>query len=102
MEFQIKRFLKRAHLTQSELAKKLGCNQSLIAAWTSGRGTPTYEKIGQLILLGMSLEEVFGTEVAEKANDNAPAQNLKNLTPELCEQIVQLGMKNMMKDDRTA
>lgn len=66
MEPRIKEFLKRVRMTQYDLAEKLGCNQSLVAAWATGSGLPTFDKICQLIDLGISPTELFGEERAQK------------------------------------
>lgn len=66
----IKSFLRRIRITQVGLAEKLGCNQSLIAMWTTGRGYPTFEKICQLIELGISSDELFGKELSDKLLQN--------------------------------
>ena len=66
MGLMVKKFLKRVRMTQYDLAEKLGCNQSLVAVWCTGKGVPTYDKICKLIDLGMTAEELFGTELAEK------------------------------------
>ncbi|AEG14983.1 helix-turn-helix domain protein [Desulfofundulus kuznetsovii DSM 6115] len=38
----------KAGLTQLELARRLGCSESLIAKWETGRGKPTPERLEQL------------------------------------------------------
>ncbi|WP_422393092.1 hypothetical protein MTBGP_09800 [Moorella thermoacetica] len=38
----------KAGLTQLELSRSLGCSESLIAKWETGRGKPTREKLEQL------------------------------------------------------
>ena len=70
MEFQVKKFLKRIRMTQYELAEKMGCNQSLVAMWATGRSFATYEKLCQLVELGMTAEELFGKELAERLYRN--------------------------------
>lgn len=59
-------FLRRKGMTQRELALKIDCSSGLVGAWSSGNGVPSYEKIVKLILIGMSIEEIFGLDVAEK------------------------------------
>lgn len=60
------RFLRRTGMTQRELALKMGCSSGLVGAWSSGSGVPSYEKIIKLLLVGMSIEEMFGKDIAEK------------------------------------
>lgn len=51
----------KAGLTQLELARKLGCSESLIAKWETGRGKPNPEKLEQLCkLLGCRPEDLSG------------------------------------------
>lgn len=54
---EIKRVRKRFGLTQTELAKKAGVSQSLIAKIESGRIDPTYTKTKRIFEVLNSLEE---------------------------------------------
>ena len=71
MEVRIKDFLKRVRITQYDLAEKIGCNQSLVSAWAGGTTKPTLDKIGKLIELGITADELFGPEMARKLCDNS-------------------------------
>ena len=45
--------LKKAHITQSELATELGVNRSVVSNWITGRYIPTSQRI-------MMIVEIFG------------------------------------------
>jgi transcriptional regulator with XRE-family HTH domain len=67
MDFDITTFLRRSHQTQKELAEKLSCSSGLVGQWASGRAIPSYEKIVDLLKLGMTVREIFGKDVSETA-----------------------------------
>lgn len=63
----IQSFMKRKGFrNQSEFAKILGKSRSGIAGWNNGDRAPTYKMCQQLLLAGMTIQELFGDEVAEK------------------------------------
>lgn len=76
--FDISCFLSRNNLTHAKLAEKLDCSTSLVSVWASSEQTPSFDKCLKLIELGMTFEEMFGTELTSKAkvflneNQNAP------------------------------
>lgn len=49
----------RAGLTQAELARRAGRHQSAIARWESGRATPSFETLRELVR-ACGLELVYG------------------------------------------
>ena len=49
---------------QTELAERLGLTQGAVSAWNSGNRTPPYETCAQLLAMGMTIEELFGSEIA--------------------------------------
>ncbi|MDE6059840.1 MAG: helix-turn-helix domain-containing protein [Clostridia bacterium] len=53
------------HLSQTELAKKVGCNQSMVARWEKGECEPTATAILKLsIALNCSADYLLGkTEI---------------------------------------
>lgn len=63
--FDINYFLRRNNLTFAELAKKINCTPGLIGMWASRRAFPSFDKCVRLIKLGMTFEEMFGTEIFE-------------------------------------
>lgn len=71
MEIQIQRFMDRVGIkNQTELANKLGLTQAAVSAWNSGVRKPTYEICAQLLLMGMSIDELFGAEIGEICHKN--------------------------------
>ena len=71
MAIKIKEFHNRIRLTQKQLAEKLSCSQSLVAGWDKGKRYPTYENLCKLIDLGITAEELFGKELAQKLIDRS-------------------------------
>jgi transcriptional regulator with XRE-family HTH domain len=65
--FDINSFLCRSNFTQNELAEKVGRGVSAVGMWASGKNYPTFENCIKLIELGMTIEEMFGTELLGKA-----------------------------------
>lgn len=63
---RLQEFLSRQNLTQERLAQKIGVKRGTIAQWNTGRADITRENCGKLLAEGMSLEELFGLEVASK------------------------------------
>jgi len=76
--FDISCFLARNNLTHAGLAEKLDCSTSLVSVWASSDQTPSFDKCLKLIELGMTFEEMFGTELTNKAkvflNENKKEQ----------------------------
>lgn len=62
-KFGYQAFVKRTRLKQREIAEKVGATQGLVGHWAIGRGVPSYEKLGGLIELGMTAQEMFGEEL---------------------------------------
>ncbi|WP_308602609.1 helix-turn-helix transcriptional regulator [uncultured Fibrobacter sp.] len=71
MEIQIQKFMDRVGIkNQTELANKLGLTQAAVSAWNSGARNPTYEICAQLLSMGMTIEELFGENIAEACRNN--------------------------------
>lgn len=59
-------FMKRLGCkNQQELADKLGMSQGAVSAWGSGTRSPRYEDCVRLLQMGMTVEELFGEDVAK-------------------------------------
>lgn len=57
---------KKAGLTQEQLSKLIGVNQTAISQWEKGRTCPTSDKLPELAkALGCSIEELFKEEKKE-------------------------------------
>lgn len=71
MEFseRLKELRKQAHLTQVELAKRLGIGQSSYADWERGKKNPTQENLIKLAqILNVSVDYLVGNSDEENAN----------------------------------
>ena len=60
------RFCKRKNLTLEAAAKMLDCGSGNISKIKAGKGLTSIDKVFTLIENGMTLNELFGTELAEK------------------------------------
>jgi predicted transcriptional regulator len=60
---EIEKLRKRLGMTQTELAKKAGVSQSLIARIETGTVDPRYSNVGRLFL---ALDDIKGTEIMAK------------------------------------
>jgi transcriptional regulator with XRE-family HTH domain len=78
------KFLRRSGLTHREVAEKLHCSTALVSSWATNRIQPSFEKIVQLIDLGLTTNELFG-EKAQILSENAVRAGLME-SPE--EQLV--------------
>lgn len=84
---RLKELRKQAHLTQVELAKRLGIGQSSYADWERGKKNPTQENLVKLAqILNVSVDYLVGsTEDKEDRLDNIEIlfrMNSKGLTEE--------------------
>ena len=66
----IKSYLARTGRTQTSLAKSIFVSQTAICSWKNGISDPSVT-VSLLALEGMTLEEIFGKEVAEKLIENS-------------------------------
>jgi len=71
MVVEIQKFMNRkGYRRQEDLAADVGVEQSAVSSWNSGARTPKYEACRKLLLKGMTIEELFGKEVAEAVRLN--------------------------------
>ena len=66
----IKAYLARTGRTQSSLARSIFVSQTAICSWTKGISDPSVT-VSLLALEGMTLEELFGKELAEQLIANS-------------------------------
>lgn len=66
----IKAYIARTGRTQVSIAKSIFVSQTAICSWVKGISDPTVT-VALLALEGMTLEEIFGKEVAEKLLENS-------------------------------
>lgn len=62
---KLQEFMDRKGLTQQQLAEKIGVNRGAIGKWNTHVTDVTRENCAKLLLAGMTLEEMFGKEVAD-------------------------------------
>ena len=84
---RLKELRKQAHLTQVELAKRLGIGQSSYADWERGKKNPTQENLIRLAqILNVSVDYLVGNSEAKSEElDNIELlfrMNSKGLTEE--------------------
>lgn len=82
--FDVTSFINRKHWTIEDLANQLfkSGGRSRVGMWKSGGSSPRYAAILQLIDLGVTAEELFGKEYADKLMKNslnAPPEFLEGL-----------------------
>ena len=66
---RLKELLKQAHLTQVELAKRLGIGQSSYADWERGKKKPTQENLVKIAqILDVSIDYLVGNS-EEKSDE---------------------------------
>lgn len=83
-------FMERAGFrNQTEFAKKLNLTQSAISAWVSGARAPTYETCKELLKMGMTVQELFGDDIAQSVGEPPKASDGKSFN-DFCEGLRQL------------
>lgn len=63
------KFLDRNDLTLDQVGKLLGCGRANIHKIKTGKNFPSVEGIFTLVENGMRIEEIFGSDLAEKLLD---------------------------------
>lgn len=59
-------YLVRSRQTSKELAKKISCSEANVSKWKKFKGLPSLEVVFELIKNGMTLQEIFGKDIAKK------------------------------------
>ncbi len=72
-------FRKRLGLSQDEIAEKLDCVKTTYQSWENGRREPPINIIRKLFILGAKVEELFGIEYNESADENFENKVLSKL-----------------------
>lgn len=70
------KFLARTGRNQAEIAKFLDTTPGNVNRWAKNEGVPSYEKCAELLKLGMTIEELFDKETAEKYESMAAAKKV--------------------------
>lgn len=73
--FDFQKFASRTRLKQREIAARAGVSLGLVGMWASGKAKPSYDTMLKLIECGISAEELFGKEYAEKLFSNSKVGN---------------------------
>ena len=63
-------FMARKRLKGTELAEMLGCSDSVVSLYLSGKSGLSLDKLSILLKNGMTLEEAFGDDVAKAIKEN--------------------------------
>lgn len=68
---KIDTYLRRTGMTKSALLRLIGEDpkSSILSAYEAGRSNPSYEKCVKLLLNGMTIDELFGDEIAQKVRE---------------------------------
>ena len=80
---------RRAGITQTELAGRVGTTQSAIARWERGASRPTVERL-QAVVEACGLELQLGLSPADRAELAALRRNLALTVDERVQRVVQL------------
>ena len=114
----IKSFLNRTGLSQTELARKIGVTQASISYWSSGTNFPSIDIAKKLLFMGMTLSELFDAEteafvfkdvkgkrvnkrrmsadIVESAlSDLVEGKTDKLVDRDTCRQIVRIGLEEL-------
>ena len=62
---KLQEFMDRRGLTQQQLADEIGVTRGVVGKWNTRVSDVTRENCAKLLLAGMTLEEMFGEEVAQ-------------------------------------
>lgn len=81
-KFDFSHFMNRKLWKQKDAASIIGVSGGLVGMWASNKAVPSYEKIVKLIDNGISAEELFGKECADRLLQNSVGLPLQ-LPPEI-------------------
>jgi len=81
-------FLSRRKLKHRELAKMLECSQALVGRYAYNSATPSYENIVKLLKIGMTIEELFGEDVADKVIVKANSSRFNNVSEDFKDEVI--------------
>lgn len=83
----LKKFLARKGITQRDLSHRIYMSSSMVCTWIHGRGADPSITLALLALEGMTLEEMFGEEVANTLLANSkPKEEAKEAPVEAKEE----------------
>lgn len=76
--FDCSSFLRRKGWTQKELAERLNVSTAAVGMWCIGKSTPSYAIIEELLRLGITPAELFGSELAALLSCRVPDDDDKD------------------------
>lgn len=87
----LKSFMQRTGISQTDLAKQLNVTQATISYWSSGKVSPSISSLKQLIFMGMTIGEVFDAEteafITKKTRPNKK---------QLCKDVVETALASVV------
>lgn len=100
----LERFMARRRYTMSALAKDTGMSTANVHLLAHGRTLPSLDKVASLIEAGMTAEEVFGKELADRLARNARVVEAANEAPRREEpyEIVESGLAAILERLRSS
>ena len=76
---KIKNFIERKGIRrQEDLARELGVSDQTVSNWAKGKTYPTHETEDRLLRMGMTVEELFGSEIWEIVKRQALSESAKS------------------------
>lgn len=95
----LERFLKRTGISQAELSKILGLSRGMVTLLKQGKTEPTFQVCRKLLLAGMTVEELFGSEVWNVAKRQALSGDGKTvLSAEECRRFTEAALASIGVD----
>lgn len=94
----ISSFMARKNLNNKQVAELLGCSDSTVSLYLSGKSGISLEKLAALLRAGMTLEEAFDEETAEAIKRNM-APGMSNTGDPL--QVVVAGLRQILEQVKT-
>ncbi|MDR3000575.1 MAG: helix-turn-helix domain-containing protein [Fibromonadaceae bacterium] len=99
-------FINRKKISQTKLASMLGVTTATVNMYCKGRSGIGFDKVGVLVDLGITPEELFGKEVGGKLRNNILKESmpepreLANLSDDAVIDIFSRGLKLMIGSRR--
>lgn len=99
MDFDFKHFQHRLGLKNREMARLLGVSTGYVGILNSDPDKkPSFETMVKLIDAGISVEELFGKELAAKLIENSNIQTVKKPTDSELKASIREVMKDLLGD----
>lgn len=98
----LRKFLMRTKMTQADVAERMGIAKITVAQYSVGKINPRFNDIGKWVDLGLTIDELFSDELAEKMMRNnlnqsqTPNDENPNIIPITSK--LNVNMNNMVKE----